>query len=620
MNITFKELSLKNFMSYEDAQLNLDRSGYVLVSGVNNNPDDNAKSNGTGKSSLFSAISWALTGLTVSGGKEVANINCEGTTEVSLTLVLDNSTYQIIRTKNPSNLKIFIDGENKSGKGIRDTEKILQQYLPDITHSLINSVIILGQGLPQKFTNNSPSGRKEVLEKLSNSDFMISDLKNRVQKRGTVLAENIRKFEDNITDLNARSEVASERITYLYKQLDTLSEESLKEHETQIQLQTQRKEQASQECEIARIEYNNLETKLQEVRKRVADSMLKYEAERGELPLTDTTALNQKISELKGRKSALEREISELKNVQLYCPTCHQKLPDAHVIDTTEKETEVTKISEELSKLSQEYTDITNKNNQILQEFESRKKEAQQQDNALQIDLTAKLHEQQNQIDDFEKLQYTCDLKIEQHNNYIQNFQATKDKLNQEIQEENDKISRFNDDITHYNLELNTLNAHKEINNKMSTILKRDFRGYLLGNVIDFIATQAKHYSYDIFGTDKLDFYLDGNNIAITYDKKDYEVLSGGEKQKVDVIIQLSIRDMLCKFLNFSSNILVLDEITDSLDITGCQRMFNLISTKLNDVQAVYIITHHKDELYIPYDDVITVIKGNDKISRLSCQ
>ena len=154
----------------------------------------------------------------------------------------------------------------------------------------------------------------------------------------------------------------------------------------------------------------------------------------------------------------------------------------------------------------------------------------------------------------------------------------------------------------------------------MSTILKRDFRGYLLTNVIDFISVQAKEYSMDLFGTDKLDFYLDGNNIAITYDKKDYEVLSGGEKQKVDVIIQLAIRDMLCKFLNFSSNILVLDEITDSLDITGSQKMFNLISTKLNDVEAVYIVSHHMDELHIPYDDVITVIKGTDKISRLSYQ
>ena len=152
-------------MSYSDADVKLNRNGYVLVNGINNNPDDNAKSNGTGKSSLFSAISWALTGLTVSGSKEVANIHTEGTTSVELEFSVDNHVYAITRTKNPSNLKIFIDGEDKSGKGIRDTEKLLAEYLPDITHSLLNSVIILGQGLPQNFPNNSPSGRKDVLEK-----------------------------------------------------------------------------------------------------------------------------------------------------------------------------------------------------------------------------------------------------------------------------------------------------------------------------------------------------------------------------------------------------------------------------------------------------------------------
>jgi ABC-type multidrug transport system ATPase subunit len=151
----------------------------------------------------------------------------------------------------------------------------------------------------------------------------------------------------------------------------------------------------------------------------------------------------------------------------------------------------------------------------------------------------------------------------------------------------------------------------------MSTILSRDFRGYLLENVISFISKQAKQYSKDVFDTDKLDFLLDGNNISIIYDGKDYDVLSGGEKQKVDVIIQLAIRDMLCAFLDFSSNILVLDEITDNLDIVGCQKMFNLISTKLNDVEAVYLISHHQNDFEIPYDDEITIIKGADRISRI---
>ena len=155
-----------------------------------------------------------------------------------------------------------------------------------------------------------------------------------------------------------------------------------------------------------------------------------------------------------------------------------------------------------------------------------------------------------------------------------------------------------------------------EIVNKMNTLIKRDFRGYLLTNIIDYIANRIKEYSLTVFGTDDFIFDIDGNNIVISYDGKDYESLSGGEKQKADVIIQLSIRDMLCNYLNFSSNILVLDEITDSLDIVGSQNVLNLISSVLSDVESIYIISHHTD-FSIPWDEEITIIKGNDKISRI---
>ena len=66
-----------------------------------------------------------------------------------------------------------------------------------------------------------------------------------------------------------------------------------------------------------------------------------------------------------------------------------------------------------------------------------------------------------------------------------------------------------------------------------------------------------------------------------------------------------------------SSNILVLDEITDSLDSVGVSKVFELINNYLNDVEAVYIISHHTDELEIPADDEIIIIKGDDKLSRI---
>ena len=71
---------------------------------------------------------------------------------------------------------------------------------------------------------------------------------------------------------------------------------------------------------------------------------------------------------------------------------------------------------------------------------------------------------------------------------------------------------------------------------------------------------------------------------------------------------------MLCKYLNFSSNILVLDELTDNLDSKGCDKLFNLISSNLNDVESIYIISHHSDYA-LPIDNELIVRKGEDSIS-----
>ena len=150
----------------------------------------------------------------------------------------------------------------------------------------------------------------------------------------------------------------------------------------------------------------------------------------------------------------------------------------------------------------------------------------------------------------------------------------------------------------------------------MTTIATRDFRGFLLSSIIEFISSKSKEYAKEIFDTDKITFKLDGNNIYIGYNDKQYENLSGGEKQKVDLIIQFAIRDMLSRYLDFSSNILVLDEIFDNLDEVGCQKVLNLISNKLVDIESIFIITHHTD-ISIPYDNELVIVKGKDNISRV---
>ena len=168
------------------------------------------------------------------------------------------------------------------------------------------------------------------------------------------------------------------------------------------------------------------------------------------------------------------------------------------------------------------------------------------------------------------------------------------------------------------NNEKDSVSKHISVINQLNTLVKRDFRGYLLGNIISFLAVKVKEYSLEIFGTDLLTLTLDGNNINISYCDKSFENLSGGEKQRTDLIIQFAIRDMMRQYLNFSSNILLLDEIFDSLDVTAVDAVLRCICNKLVDVESLFIISHHARELEIPYDSELIITKDENGISNIN--
>ena len=169
MKLKFSHLYLENFMSFKTAEVDLSAPGFALVVGQNLNPDDGASSNGSGKSTIFEAIYWCLTGLTVRGSKDVVNKDLEKDgCYVELQFYADDKFIELIRSKNhkkyKTNLLIKVDGQDISAKGIRDSEKVFATTFPELSSDLIGSVIILGQGLPNRFTSNTPSGRKQILE------------------------------------------------------------------------------------------------------------------------------------------------------------------------------------------------------------------------------------------------------------------------------------------------------------------------------------------------------------------------------------------------------------------------------------------------------------------------
>ena len=618
MNINFKNIRIQNFLSLGNIELQLDNKGFVLIKGVNNCPTDNATSNGVGKSSIFEALIWAICGSTSRGTKEVVNKYNSGGTKVELDFTIDKDSYKIIRTKEDkefgTNLFLYVNNENKSGKGIRDTEKILQEYLPDLNAQLLGSVVILGQGLPQRFTNNTPAGRKEVLEQLSKSDFMIQDIKDRLGKRKTELNGIIRKLEDSLLENSTKLRMTQDLISKYKQDLENLQDPK----SFNIQESENRRIELILSSDLLEKELQELSTLIEDNKNKHLDLVRNETNQRNSIINEYKDALqnmNNSISEEKANINSLNKEIVRLKNIKDTCPTCGQKLPDVHKIDTTEMEQELELrestlkiLTENLSNKAKEQED---KLNQVKLQNESKQKEVVNIiNNSIQSQTSKQL--ELDKIKDKIKLLdndiLTYKLNLEQYENNRKNLVN-----NIALQEQQEK--EISQNILYNNIDKDKENTQLDIVNKMITIANRDFRGFLLSNIIEFISTKSKEYSKLIFGTDLIDFKLDGNNIFIGYCEKSYEALSGGEKQKVDLIVQFALRDMLSQFLNFTSNILGLDEIFDALDNYSCQRVLDFISNKFNDIGSIYIITHHEDELDIPYDEEVTITKNEKGIS-----
>lgn len=623
MTIKFLSIHLHHFLSFNDSTIDLSDKGYCLIVGVNKNPKDAAKSNGSGKSTIWNALSYALIGETLSGLKSnLANNYFNDGCYVEVEFEVDGHNYKLLRSKDDdtygTNLKIIIDGEDKSGKGIRESQALLDQYLPDLTGELIGSVIMLGQGLPQKFTSNSPSGRKEVLEHLSKSDFMIEDLKDRIDARLVSLNTQLRGYEDELLALESKKSVYQQQLDENCEKLQKLSqnidydaliaqkEEELRQLRDKIGHYQEENEKLAQEKEDLAFKINEESNLKHERLEKIYAQYIEYNKD----------ILDRK-SVASSNKLQLEKEIQAMKNIKDICPTCGQKIPNVIKPDTSAKETELEGVVEEYNQILKEERDNNTEYSNAKSKIEEMFNQAAEQPHARLKEITFTIVTNSHAIS-------ACNPLYDEFSSVIATLKANKENHENAIKEVQDKIEELRHSSIEIAQQCETINGNKlnldlhiKAVNKMNTLIKRDFRGVLLSGIIDFINSKAKEYASKIFNSDNLEFVLDGNNIDITFEGKEYENLSGGEKQRVDLIVQFAIRDMMSRYLGFSSNILVLDEITDALDSVSCDKVINFITNELSDVESVFIISHHGDELMLPEDSRITIVKNELGVSEV---
>lgn len=620
MNIIFKTLHIEHFLSFGVVDIDLQQPGYTLVSGRNENPNDNAKSNGSGKSAIWDALSYCITGSTIRGTKDIVNIKEDGGCLVEAVFAVNNVDYKIVRTKEHKQLKttckLFINGEDKSGKGLRETQALIEEYLPDLTAQLIGSVIIFGQGLPNRFSNNTPSGRKEVLEKLSKSDFMIEDLRSKINSRITFLNGRSKEFSDNILRLSTQREMKEQEIRNAEnKKAQLTNPEDLNRQKVQTEelLEEARLviQNDSQVLNDSQAKLDTLTLSYSQINKNMNNDLFRVQQEYKELrkPIEDAKQVTT------AKIYSLNNEIKRIKNIKDICPTCGQKIPNITKPDTTQQEKESIELNNQLQEYNNRLLALTSsydeKENKIKESYNNQTSTLQQECNKLSATISRLNH----------KLKINRDEELRQKdllnkiNSEIQLYQMTLENLTNVINEGNKFIEEINSKILYYNNEWEKLKIRLDIENKFMTIIKRDFRGVLLKNVIDYIEFKAKEYARQIFDNDRIGFSLEGNDIDITYDNKEYSSLSTGERQKVDLIVQFALRDMLCKYLDFDSNILVCDELFDGLDSIGCNKVVDLIAN-LTNITSIYIVSHRQD-LSLPVDRNLTIVKDARGISSI---
>jgi DNA repair exonuclease SbcCD ATPase subunit len=563
-----------------------------------------------------------LTGETISGLKSnLKNINAgeDSTSYVTVEFTSEKDSYIITRHIAPkSDLKIIKNDIDISGKGIRESEKRLQEALPELSKDLIASTIIIGQGMPNRFSSFSPSGRKELLEKLTKSDFMVEDLKCRIQNRQQELSAKVRELEDSLLANNTQ---LNSNITTLNRLRNDLDNRGTPDFDNLINEALVNINKIKQEIAT----YDDLLTKAEAQADEAQQKLFAVSEEKSRVSNEELTAYNASHTKLQNEKirievtvKTLENEIRQIKSIKDTCPTCGQHLPNVNKPSTATQEHELLLLNNQLAEAKQavekceaqhslyvkQIADAFNDEIAMLNKMLAEAKQA--------ISSTKSVYGSKNALLDGANATYNKLVYDKQNwDRFLAGQQAELARLEAEI-------ARLTNLIAIVSISKDDYTNRLAVIKKMDQLTRRDFRGYLLTNIISYIDNRAKEYCSTVFGTRELSLSLNGNALDITYCGKVFDGLSGGEKQRVDLILQLAIRDLLTSYLDLSANILVLDEITDFLDKRSCQAVMKLLEKELQTVESVFIISHHVEELDLPIDSEIKITKNANGISELS--
>jgi DNA repair exonuclease SbcCD ATPase subunit len=559
--IVFKKLTYKNFLSTGDqpTTIYLNKDQATLVVGQN----------GSGKSTMLDALSFGLFGKphrSINKGQLVNSINNKNLL-VTVDFSIGSIDYHIIRGAKPNKFEIYRNGKLLNQEShARDYQKILETNILKLNHKSFHQVVVLGSSNFVPFMQLSTWHRRQVIEELLDIN-VFTKMNNILKDKYNILRAELKETEHTIEILNEKIVLTNQHLL----ELNALDEEKKKELTEDIK---------TLEGEV---------NQLIERQKDLQDMINKPGPTK--IDLDKLTGKRKKLVSLGGQiKGKVDSNKKQKKFFEENhsCPTCKQEMSqEMRTSSITElnkkiKETEdgINELDLEIEKVEKEHTDVSD----FLYHIQSKASELTRVTGNITT-TNSKISKLKEKVD--KPSADTSKNEEELNNLKIDKLGALEKKSNQV-----EKKSYYD---ALYEL-LKDTGIKTKIIREYLPVMNNLINKYL--QVLDFFVS----------------FHLDENfdeTIKSRYrDEFSYSSFSEGEKQRIDLALLFSWRQIAKMKNSANTNLLMLDETFDSsLDADGVDNLLKILytlddnndlhfsSSKAPATTNTFIISHKQDLL-----------------------
>jgi DNA repair exonuclease SbcCD ATPase subunit len=580
MAIKIKDLTVKNFMSVgnQTQGVNFAQENLTLVLGENldQGGDDNGSRNGTGKTTIVNALSFALFGNALTNIKKDNLINKINNKNMLVTLAFekDGIDYRVERGRKPTLMKFYVNDqeqetdESDDAQGdMRETQKDLDDLL-GMSHDMFKHIVALNT-YTEPFLSMRANDQRVIIEQLLGITLLSEKADN--------LKELIKETKDAITQETADIEAAKKSNDKIQQSIDALLlRQSAWNNQHEADLEKIGRaiiELEGVDIDAELVTHAELKTYLEQ-----ASKLKSLSKERATLD----SATAQAERSVKKYASELEKLANKT------CHACEQELHDhKHKEMTVEAQTHLTEATKYYDKIQVDLAhiiaEIATLGEQITRPntyYETVEEALKHQNNlkTLETNLTIKAGESDPYQEQIDELRHTA------------------------MQEINwDGINQYN-----------ALKDHQEFLLKLLTSKDSFIRKKIIDQNLAYLNNRLTYY-LDKMGLPHTVTFQNDLTVEIMQlgQDLDFDNLSRGERNRLILSLSWAFRDVW-ESLYQSINLLFIDELIDNgLDASGVEGALAVLKKIARERKKNVFLISHKDELIGRVNNVLKVIKEN---------